>query len=1486
MMYRTSILFSFLLLISSVISGALVVDADPGMDQNDQGSYTPETRAAPADSWPVYKGDLQNTGFSSTVIPMEKSTRPLWIERIPYLKQSNSPTIYGDMVFTGSGDGTVRGVDIDTGAVVWSIKATYKHINTAVTVNDGNVYFAAADGRVYGYDIETKTKELDVYLNASGINGAPVVADGMLFIGTMGKNLQNAGVFGIDLATETISWQFHMGTEVNTYGFKGTPAYLDGRIYIGSGDGFMYCFDKNGFDDGNDGYDMEDNTSLGYADIIWQYNATSSIVGSPMIAEGMVVFGNDIGRLFCLDADDGTHLWDKKIGAGEIPSIQTSPSYNDGIIYVGAQRVYGPYNNIKGSSLWAMRLSNSEVQWRFNSTGQMLASSPALTEDAVVFGAGAGNTSVYCISTENENIADEDRILWRVNVGAPVFSAPAIANGRIFIGRTDGGGDFGKLYAFGSPDPTVSSVWLSDQLPFIGEQVSVNAMITNNATIGADISVRFMLTNFNNSNQKELGVIEGARVEAFSNTVVSADWVVEQGFDMVVAFIIEVQPEDKDSTNNFGTLELSAKGILKGYWTSSGGGPGRTGIGRKELESNRTYWQKDLGNEFTGPAEDIWYHGFNGNGTISAVGGILYMTTPEGDLLALNATPGHGGVPGEMWRYSNSSVNFVGRPVLLVDQDQTFGGSNKVFAYGDDGYIWAFDWVGYWDGRNDGPYTSETSTGYQDGDVIWRRSVSGMPTQPFFISGANVVMISGSMISAYDDDTGDLIWTRTMVNDIDAVAGDNGNIFLIDGTMVRGLDPITGDDVLMYDIKDILGTSRVPFISYAEEVISLVFNDTALMLDAFPDDNEDGTVDLNDSDEGVYDNGSLYDLLWMTSFGEKITSPPSFSDSSNMFCVASTSGLRFLNIDNGTMMGFYSLSPVSGRMLSAEDSFYVMTGDDPWMIRAFSLSEAGSFVPTWTQTFASPPRGEPALIGGRIFLAVASGMVYSIGAANNEPVAVIVAPDEGMLVLPGEMVTFDASSSHDIEGDPLTYSWYLEGSAIPLYEGTDPVVTMPITGVGRTRLILKVYDDMMASSQDSINITLLKRITSPDYRDNYNNIHIHMSFGISESSGAYFINSTIPDDSPEAEGAVFTSYLEFTPLPKYAEYRFEWANVSIGYQGKEFTIGMNQEKLRLFMFDADIGEWVKAPLSGIDLENGKVWGNFTGLLPTYYAIGILDNHLPEFRHRVSSTYVYRTDEGFTFMVEYRDSDGNIPRYIKIVVDNDTELMMGLYGVQGNMSKYTFYSVEGLFLSPGWHSYYFEADDGFFITKSGYYAKIVQNSPPIVNVIGPHNIIKVREKVQFSGDGSSDPDGDTLSYYWDFDASNGIDREKAGPVVDNIFYSPGVYKVTLTVSDGTTSVSKNVTVTVVEDDKDLDLPAWEKYFPLILAGIAAFLFIAIIIFLMISKKGHEEQSKITRDIEGGWVCPECGNSVGAGLDECYDCGYEYDPLDFEDEHDEM
>jgi len=85
---------------------------------------------------------------------------------------------------------------------------------------------------------------------------------------------------------------------------------------------------------------------------------------------------------------------------------------------------------------------------------------------------------------------------------------------------------------------------------------------------------------------------------------------------------------------------------------------------------------------------------------------------------------------------------------------------------------------------------------------------------------------------------------------------------------------------------------------------------------------------------------------------------------------------------------------------------------------------------------------------------------------------------------------------------------------------------------------------------------------------------------------------------------------------------------------------------------------------------------------------------------------------------------------------------------------------------------------------------IENRPPVADA-GDDRTVQVDAYVTFDGSRSSDPDGDALSYLWDFGDDETRDVESAGFV----FATPGEHSVTLTVTDPL-GASDSATVTIV------------------------------------------------------------------------------------------
>jgi hypothetical protein len=94
-------------------------------------------------------------------------------------------------------------------------------------------------------------------------------------------------------------------------------------------------------------------------------------------------------------------------------------------------------------------------------------------------------------------------------------------------------------------------------------------------------------------------------------------------------------------------------------------------------------------------------------------------------------------------------------------------------------------------------------------------------------------------------------------------------------------------------------------------------------------------------------------------------------------------------------------------------------------------------------------------------------------------------------------------------------------------------------------------------------------------------------------------------------------------------------------------------------------------------------------------------------------------------------------------------------------------------------------------KVGYFEP--PNQPPIANPNGPY-LGAVNSPISFDGTGSSDPDGDPLTYAWDFGDGN----TGAGATPTHSYAAAGTYNVCLTVNDGTVDSEPVCTSAVVYD----------------------------------------------------------------------------------------
>jgi hypothetical protein len=138
-------------------------------------------------------------------------------------------------------------------------------------------------------------------------------------------------------------------------------------------------------------------------------------------------------------------------------------------------------------------------------------------------------------------------------------------------------------------------------------------------------------------------------------------------------------------------------------------------------------------------------------------------------------------------------------------------------------------------------------------------------------------------------------------------------------------------------------------------------------------------------------------------------------------------------------------------------------------------------------------------------------------------------------------------------------------------------------------------------------------------------------------------------------------------------------------------------------------------------------------------------------------------------------------------------------------------------SAGNYTFVFSASDGLFVAQVNLVVVVEPyNGPPTATLTGPTRGEAGRE-LQFSAESPADPDGDPLTFRWDF----GDGQHASGPSSSHVYATPGHYAVTLNMSDGRQSVSYTQLVLV-------DPYRAPGASPLGLAGAVAYVSAAVIL----------------------------------------------------------
>ena len=254
--------------------------------------------------------------------------------------------------------------------------------------------------------------------------------------------------------TNTIKWTFMTGSTIDL----ASPCIgVDGTVYIGSDDGFLYAVnpsdgslkwksqvgawrtcaavgaDGTVYIGGVDGYIHALNPLDGSEK--WKtFLAVNGAAYSPAIgSDGTVYAGCPVSMasndtFFALSPGDGSIKWKQPLGNVSSPAIGA-----DGTIYVGSGDRH----------VYAVNPADGSTDWAYPAVGG--ATTPAVGADGTIY-FGSGDDNVYALNPDGT-------LKWKHATGDMVYSSPAISTGgRVYAGSYDS-----KVYALNASDGSL--VW-------------------------------------------------------------------------------------------------------------------------------------------------------------------------------------------------------------------------------------------------------------------------------------------------------------------------------------------------------------------------------------------------------------------------------------------------------------------------------------------------------------------------------------------------------------------------------------------------------------------------------------------------------------------------------------------------------------------------------------------------------------------------------------------------------------------------------------------------------------------------------------------------------------------------------------------------------------------------------------------------------------------------------------------------------------------
>ena len=190
-------------------------------------------------------------------------------------------------------------------------------------------------------------------------------------------------------------WTFETGDNI-----KAAPVVANGKVVIGSTDGFVYCLDTNG-------------------KLLWKFETGNSIEAPALILNNTVYVGNLDGMLVALNLDSGKKLWEYECENQIIGSANWWKVGDKIHIVVGSYDYY----------LHCVDAETGKGLWKYESDN-FINGAAACENGMAMFGGCDGYLHLVDIAT--------GKLVKKIDVATYVASSVAVEKDKAYIGDYDG----------------------------------------------------------------------------------------------------------------------------------------------------------------------------------------------------------------------------------------------------------------------------------------------------------------------------------------------------------------------------------------------------------------------------------------------------------------------------------------------------------------------------------------------------------------------------------------------------------------------------------------------------------------------------------------------------------------------------------------------------------------------------------------------------------------------------------------------------------------------------------------------------------------------------------------------------------------------------------------------------------------------------------------------------------------------------------------